>query len=140
MNPRQRRAILLLGLAFLGLIGVFALVANYVAEVREEVDPKVKVLALAQDARPYAAIDDSMVKEVEMPERWLPDTAIRDRGALVGLVPVTTLKEDSILQEGMLAPPPQLEAGPREVAILVDAETGVAGKIGRGTTVDIIAT
>lgn len=140
MNPRQRRAVLLLGLALLGLIGVFALVAGYVSDVRGEVDPKVRVLALARDVQPYQAIDDSMVKEVEMPQRWLPPTAIRDRGSLVGLVPVTALRKDSILQDGMLSPPPELAPGQREVAILVDAETGVAGKIGRGSTVDIIAT
>ena len=140
MNPRQRRAILLIGLAFLGLIGVFALVASYVADVRAEVDPKVQVLALAKDAKPYAALQDDMVKEVTMPERWLPKTAIRDRGSLVGQVPVTELKAGSILQDGMLAGQPELSAGQREVAILVDAETGVAGKIGPGSTVDILAT
>src|SRR5687768_16064880 len=42
MNPRQRRGILLLTLAALGLLGVFALVAGYVADVRAEVDPKVR--------------------------------------------------------------------------------------------------
>ena len=140
MNPRQRRAILLLGLAFLGLVGVFALVANYVSQVREEVGPKVQVLALAKDVEPYGAITDDMVKEVTLPEKWVPATAIRDRGALVGLDPATELKSESILQDGMLAAPPDLSAGQREVAILVDAETGVAGKIGPGSTVDIIAT
>lgn len=140
MNPRQRRAILLLGLSALGLLGVFALVAGYVSDVRSEVDPKISVLALARTVQPYKTITDDMVKEVSMPERWAPDTALRDRGALVGLVPTTALTEGSILQEGMLAEPPELEAGQREVAILVDAETGVAGKIGPNSVVDIIAT
>lgn len=45
-----------------------------------------------------------------------------------------------MLQAGMLVPPPGLEAGYREVAILVDAETGVAGKVRPGDRVDIIAT
>src|SRR5688572_28721673 len=40
----------------------------------------------------------------------------------------------------MLVDPPQLSRGQREVAILVDAETGVAGKIGPGSVVDIVAT
>jgi hypothetical protein len=39
MNPRQRRGILLLTLSALGLLGVFVLVAGYVADVRAEVDP-----------------------------------------------------------------------------------------------------
>lgn len=140
MNPRQRRAVLLLGLSALGLVGVFALVAGYVSDVREQVDPKVRVLALAGTVEPYKTITDDMVEEIEMPERWAPETALRDRGALVGLVPTTALTEGSILQEGMLAEPPELEAGQREVAILVDAETGVAGKIGPDSIVDIIAT
>lgn len=140
MNPRQRRAVLLLGLSGLGLLGVFALVAGYVSDVRSEVDPKVRVLALAGTVEPYKTITDDMVEEIEMPERWAPETALRDRGALVGLVPTTALTEGSILQEGMLAEPPELEAGQREVAILVDAETGVAGKIGPNSVVDIIAT
>lgn len=140
MNPRQRRAILLLGLSALGLVGVFALVAGYVSDVRSEVDPKVTVLALTGTVEPYKTLSDDAVEEIEMPERWAPETALRDRGALVGLVPTTALTEGSILQEGMLAEPPELEAGQREVAILVDAETGVAGKLGPGSIVDIIAT
>jgi pilus assembly protein CpaB len=40
----------------------------------------------------------------------------------------------------MIASPPELGTGEREIAILVDAETGVAGKIGPSSTVDIVAT
>lgn len=140
MNPRQRRAVLLLGLSVLGLIGVFALVAGYVADVRQQVDPKVTLLALSRDAPPYVSITDDMVEEVSLPERWAPRTAIRDRAALVGLVPTTKLTRGSLLQDGMLTSTPDLEGGQREIAILVDAETGVAGKIRPGFTVDIIAT
>lgn len=140
MNPRQRRAILLIGLSALGLLGVFALVAGYVSDVRADVDPKVSVLALSTTVKPYTTLTDNMVKEVEMPAKWAPRTALRDRSAYSGLVATTALTADSILQEGMLAAPPELEAGQREVAILVDAKTGVAGKIGPGSIVDIIAT
>lgn len=140
MNPRQRRAVLLLGLSALGLVGVFALVSDYVADVRTEVGPKISVLALTRTAEPYTSIRDDMVQELTMPERWAPRTAIRDRASLVGLVPTSPLQKDSILQEGMLSPPPDLEAGQRKIAILVDAETGVAGKIAQGSVVDIIAT
>ena len=48
MNPRQRRGLLLLVIAGLGLLGVFVLVASYVADVRTEVDPKVELLALSK--------------------------------------------------------------------------------------------
>jgi pilus assembly protein CpaB len=81
-----------------------------------------------------------MVTTVEMPERWAPKAALRDRGDLIGLVAASPLGKDSILQRGMLVPPPELGPGEREVAILVDAETGVAGKVGPGASVDIVAT
>jgi pilus assembly protein CpaB len=77
---------------------------------------------------------------VVMPERWVPKTALRDRTKLVGSVASTDLIPGSLLQDGMLIDPPALEPGQREIAILVDAETGVAGKIGPGRFVDIIAT
>jgi pilus assembly protein CpaB len=140
MNPRQRRGILLLTLAALGLLGVFALVAGYVADVRAEVDPKVRVLALAKPAERDKAITDDMVKTIELPERWAPSAALRDRSRLIAQVATADIPADAILQEGMLGPPPELATGQREIAILVDAETGVAGKIGPGRIVDIVAT
>ncbi len=39
----------------------------------------------------------------------------------------------------MLVTPPEISEGEREVAILVDAATGVAGKIAPGRNVDVIA-
>jgi pilus assembly protein CpaB len=140
VNPRQRRGLLLIAISALGLIVVFVLIAGYVADVRDEVDPKVRLLSLAKPVEPYEAITDDMVKEVEMPERWAPPSALTDRGQLVGLVAAAPLSKDSLLQKDMLVAPPQLAPGQRELAILVDAETGVAGKIGPDSVVDIVAT
>jgi pilus assembly protein CpaB len=140
MNPRQRRGILLLTLSALGLLGVFVLVAGYVADVRAEVDPKVTVLALAKPAEKDKAITDDMVKTLELPRRWAPQTAVRDRARLIGQVALADIPSGSVLQEGMLGSPPELATGEREIAILVDAETGVAGKISPGSIVDIVAT
>jgi pilus assembly protein CpaB len=140
VNPRQRRGLLLIGIAALGLVVVFVLIAGYVAGVRDQVEPKVRLLALAKPVEAFQAISDDMVREVEMPERWAPPSAVRDRGQLVGFVAATPLTKDSLLQKDMLVPPPQLAPGQRELAILVDAETGVAGKIGPDSVVDIVAT
>jgi pilus assembly protein CpaB len=140
VNPRQRRAILLLALATLGLLGVFVLVAGYVADVRAQVDPKVDVLVLSKAARANDSVTDDMVKTVSLPRRWAPEHALTDRGELVNLVAGTDLESDTVLQEGMLEAPPELAPGQREIAIMVDAETGVAGKIHPGSVVDIIAT
>ena len=140
MNPRQRRGILLLTLSALGLLGVFVLVAGYVADVRAEVDPKVTVLALAKPAEKDKAISDDMIKTMELPRRWVSQTALRDRARLIGQVALADIPAGSLLQEGMIGSPPELATGEREIAILVDAETGVAGKISPGSIVDIVAT
>src|SRR5262245_61906274 len=81
-----------------------------------------------------------MVREVEMPERWAPPSALRDPGELVGVVAAAKLTKDSLIERDMLVAPPALAPGQRELAILVDAETGVAGKIGPDSIVDIVAT
>jgi pilus assembly protein CpaB len=139
MNPRQRRAVLLLTLAVAGLIGVFALVANYVSEIETQVGSKIAVLELTRPVKANEAIPDDVVVEKLVPKKWAPGAALRDRTQLVGVVAAADLQRNSVLQEGMLATPPEINQGEREVAILVDAATGVAGKIEPGRQVDVIA-
>ena len=69
MNPRQRRAVLLLALAVAGLIGVFALVANYVSEIETQVGDKIVVLELTKPASANEAISDDMVVEKFVPKQ-----------------------------------------------------------------------
>lgn len=140
MNPRQRRGLFLIGLAAVGAIVVFFAVSSYVDDVRSEVGDKVSVMRLTNDVEAFAAITDADFEEVEIPERWAPATGFGDPSEFTGLVPATELTAGSILQEGMLVEEPELGPGRREIAILVDAETGVAGKLGPGNTVDVYAT
>jgi pilus assembly protein CpaB len=140
MNPRQRRGLLLVLVSIVGAVGVFASVVNYVAEVETQVGPVTTVLRLAQDARPYQPVTEQMVEQVEVPVRWKPPNALASALELEGQVPTVTLPAGTVLQTGLLVEPPHLQDGEREIAILVDAETGVAGKIGRGSIVDIYAT
>jgi len=139
VNPRQRRGLLLLAVSALGLLGVFVLVAQYVAGVREEVDPKVQLLALARPVAENQEVTPDMIKTVQMPVRWAPRTAMRSSDDLLGLVAGSDLTANSLIQKGMLVAPPDLAPGQREVAVLVNAETGVAGKIGPGDLVDVVA-
>lgn len=129
---------LLLALAAAGLLGVFALVANYVSDVDTQVGSKVSVLVLSKDVKKNDAISDDMMTETRIPRRWAPKSAL-NRTQVIGLVAGSDLARNSILQEGMLVSPPQLAQDEREVAILVDASTGVAGKIEQDSRVDIIA-
>jgi len=65
---------------------------------------------------------------------------ITDPQDLTGKVAATDLAQGSYLQKGMLIDVPTLLPGQREIAILIDAETGVAGKVHAGMLVDIYAT
>jgi pilus assembly protein CpaB len=131
--------VLLLAIAAAGLLGVFALVANYVSDVDTQVGPKVSVLELVKSAKKNEAITDDMLGRKLIPRRWAPKAALTDPSQVVGLVASADLARNSVLQEGMLVSPPDLNEGEREVAILVDASTGVAGKIEPGRRVDVIA-
>ena len=68
MNPRQRRAVLLLAIAALGLVGVFALVANYVSEVETQVGDKIVVLELTRPVAANEAMPDNAVRRARGPE------------------------------------------------------------------------
>ncbi len=127
-------------LAGLGAVGVFVAVASYVSDVRSEVGDKVRVLRVARSVEALSPLDGSVVESVEIPDKWVPASAIRDRAQLRGQVAASDLPAGSLLQRGMVEPEPDLRPGERELAILVDAETGVAGKIGPGSVVDIEAT
>ena len=98
MNPRQRRAVLLLALAGAGLIGVFALVANYVSQIETEVGDKVQVLELTRPVAANQAVPDDAVRTREIPERWKPEAAFTARDQLVGLVAASGFQRDGIVR------------------------------------------
>lgn len=140
MNPRQRRGALLLIVTVLGAIGVFFAVLSFVSDVNSKVGRVTEVQQLARDVKALEPIEPDMLTTVELPERWIPEGAIRSANDVVGLVAATDYFEGATLQDGMMIPRPGIQPGFREVAIVVDAETGVAGKVSPGDHVDIIAT
>ena len=140
MNPRQRRGALLLVLAVIGAVVVFVSIVGYVGQVRAEVGVKIQVLKLKQNVAAYAPLDSSMVEAVDVPQKWSPGTMLRNPQDLTGKVAAADLPAGSYLEQGMLVDAPALKPGEREIAIMIDAETGVAGKVQPGMHVDIYAT
>lgn len=144
MNPRQRRGVLLMIVAVIGAVAVFFTVVSYVNTLRAEIGEYRTVLKLNQDVPAYSAITPDMVSESEVPAKFFEETFITDVSKDVppGSQPVssTKLPKGVMLQKGMVIPAPKLEAGERELAIMVDADTGVAGKVRSGSQVDIYAT
>ncbi|MET8822329.1 Flp pilus assembly protein CpaB [Streptomyces rochei] len=140
MNSRQRRGIILLILSVLCALGVFAGVLSVVNDVKSKVGPEVTAYRLKTDVEPYTPLGAGQFEKIEMPERWLSKNAVTDLGQVRGKIAMTTLKAGSLLQSDMIVDQPALQPGQQEVAIMIDAATGVAGKITPGSTVNVYAT
>ncbi|WP_077796899.1 Flp pilus assembly protein CpaB [Streptomyces sp. JHA26] len=140
MNSRQRRGIILLILSVLCALGAFAGVLSVVNDVKSKVGPEVTAYQVKNDVAPYTPLSAGQFEKIEMPERWLSENAVTDLSRIRGKIAVTTLKGGSLLQSDMIVDQPALQPGQQEVAIMIDAATGVAGKITPGATVNVYAT
>jgi pilus assembly protein CpaB len=140
MNSRQRRGVILLLLSVLCALGAFAGVLSVINDVESKVGPEVTAYRLKSDVQPYTSLSAGQFEKTEMPERWLSETAVTDLSQIRGKIAVTTLKAGSLLQSDMIVDRPALQPGQQEVAIMIDAATGVAGKITPGSTVNVYAT
>ncbi|MBZ6198669.1 Flp pilus assembly protein CpaB [Streptomyces olivaceus] len=140
MNSRQRRGVILLILSVLCALGAFAGVLSVIDDVQSKVGPEVTAYRLKSDIEPYTELGAAQFEKIEMPERWLSDNAVTDLGQVRGKIAVTKLKAGSLLQSDMIVDTPALRPGEQEVAIMIDAATGVAGKITPGSAVNVYAT
>jgi pilus assembly protein CpaB len=140
MNSRQRRGVLLLLLSVVCAIGAFAGVLSVISDVKSKVGPEVTAYQVKDDVAPYTRLSTGQFEKIKMPERWLSDNAVTDLRQIQGKIAVTTLRKGSLLQSDMIVNQPALQPGQQEVAIMIDAATGVAGKITPGSTVNVYAT
>ncbi|MCX4660398.1 Flp pilus assembly protein CpaB [Streptomyces uncialis] len=140
MNSRQRRGVILLVLSVLCAVGAFAGVLSVIRDVNSKVGPEVTAYRLKQDIDPYKALSTAQFEKISMPERWLSGNAVTDLAAIRGKIAVTRLERGSLLQSDMIVERPELNPGQQEIAIMIDAATGVAGKIHPGASVNIYAT
>ncbi|MFE2425330.1 Flp pilus assembly protein CpaB [Streptomyces sp. NPDC059373] len=140
MNSRQRRGVVLLVVSALCAVAAFAGVLSVISDARSQVGPKVTAYRLTKDVPAYESVTAAQVQKIRIPKRWLPTTAVRDLAEVNGKMAATALKRGSLLQTDMVAARPALQAGQMEIAIMIDAETGVAGKITPGAKINIFAT
>ncbi|PJT47538.1 Flp pilus assembly protein CpaB [Streptomyces albidoflavus] len=140
MNARQRRGVLLLLLSVLCAVGAFAGVLSVVRDVNAKVGPEVPAYRLKTDVAPYKELSADQFEKVSMPERWRSENAVTDLRQIRGKIAVTTLRQGSLLQTDMIVARPEVRPGEQEIAIMIDAATGVAGKITPGSDVNIYAT
>ncbi|MFD4034130.1 Flp pilus assembly protein CpaB [Streptomyces sp. NPDC058637] len=140
MNSRQRRGVILLLLSVLCAFGAFAGVLSVISDVNSKVGPEVTAYQVKTDVAPYTALSGAQFEKVKMPKRWLSSNAVTDVSEVNGKIAVTELRKGSLLQSDMMQKRPALRPGEQEIAIMIDAATGVAGKITSGATVNIYAT
>ncbi|MFE5218973.1 MULTISPECIES: Flp pilus assembly protein CpaB [unclassified Streptomyces] len=140
MNSRQRRGVILLILSVLCALGAFAGVLSVIRDVNSKVGPEVTAYRVKSKVEPYTALSTGQFEKIEMPKRWLSANAVTDLRQIRGKIAVTTLQSGSLLQTDMIVDQPALQAGQQEVAIMIDAATGVAGKITPGSRVNVYAT
>jgi len=98
------------------------------------------VLKLSQQVTELKEVSAAEVVTEQIPKRWAPNDAVHDIKEIEGKVTSATYSKGAMLQASMFQDPPQLTEGYREVSIMIDAETGVAGKISPGSRVDIVST
>ncbi|MEU3978692.1 Flp pilus assembly protein CpaB [Streptomyces sp. NPDC026672] len=140
MNSRQRRGVILLILSVVCALGAFAGVLSVIDDVKSKVGPEVTAYRLRSNVEPYTALTAGQFEKISMPERWLSANAVTSLRQIRGKIAVTTLHKGSLLQTDMVADRPELKPGEQEVAIMIDAATGVAGKITTGSRVNVYAT
>ncbi len=140
MNSRQRRGVLILALSALCAAAAFFGVLTVVNDVDSKVGPETTAYELNQDVAAYQALQPGQFTKVSMPKRWLPGTAVTSLAAVSGKIAAAPLAKGSLLQTDMVSDRPRLRPGQQEIAIMVDAETGVAGTIRPGDRVNIFAT
>lgn len=138
MNPRQRQGLLLVMIAAAGLLGVFLLIANYVSNVSKQVGPKEQIMVLLRSLPAYQQITAADLGTIEVPQKWVPANALTAPDEAIGLISTTPLAAGTDLQQSMLTSQPLLSPNNLEIAITIDAESGVAGQITQGSLVDII--
>lgn len=139
MNPRQRRGLVMLVLAALGACAVFIGVASYVSRVNAEVGPRTSVYVAAKDIPPFAAVEPSLVRVVEVPTKYVTDTTVTKEADFLGQKAITTIRAGSYLTSEMLTSSSSLADGMREVSINFDAADGINGRVRPGDRVDVIA-
>lgn len=139
MNPRQRQGLLLLVIAAIGLLAVFALIASYVGDVSKQVGPMTTVLQLRGRLPAYQPLTADNLAEVSVPQKWVGPTAVSNPAEVLGLVSLSDLPAGTRLQQSTLTQAPQSLPGQSLFPLIVDADTGVAGQVQKGSLVNVIA-
>ena len=139
MNPRQRRGIILMLLAGLTAVVLFFVSVNYVSSVNAKIAPTIKIYRASTEISAYSVIQKDQIEAVTVPKKWTASSASTDPSRLVGRRVAFNVAAGTFVGDDMLLPPSSLNQDEREIALTVDAKTGIAGRIRSGDFVDVYA-
>ncbi len=139
MNPRQRRGVLLMVLSALAAVLVFVGVSTYVASVNSKVGPMVTIYQVTKDLPAFTTLSGDNTEAVQVPQRWVADNTVLKSADIDGRVVATPMTSGATVSLDLLLPPSNLDPSEREVAVNVDAVTGLAGRIRPSDRVDVYA-
>lgn len=140
MNPRQRRGVIFMLLAGLLAVVLFFVAVSYVSSVNAQVSPTTRVYRADRDLTAYSVIKEEDLQAVSVPEKWTAAEAEGDVSALVGRRVAFNVSSGTFFSSDMLLAPSALNEDEREIALTVDAKTGIAGRVRSGDFVDVYAT
>lgn len=119
--------------------GVFLSVTSYVASVQSQVGSRTTVFRASRSIDPYTPLSAQNLEPEEVPQRWTaPSTRLRLsdlEGRRVGF----RIEPGTVISSDMLLSPTSLSPTEREIAVNVDAVTGIGGRVRPGDSVDIYA-
>lgn len=139
MNPRQRRGLFLMVLSMVLALAVFLGVASYVSDINSRVGPLTTVYQTTDDLTAFSELTADRVEAVSVPVRWVDEASRLTVQDIEGRTIAVPLSAGSRITMDMLVPPSDLNPNEREVAINVDAVTGIAGRVRPGDRVDVYA-
>ena len=139
MNPRQRRGLLLMILSVLAAVAVFAGVASYVGNVNSQVGPMVTIYQVTKDVPAFTTLSSENTEPTEVPQRWAADNQVLKSADIDGRVVAVPLSAGASVSADLLVPQSDLDPTEREIAVNVDAVTGLAGRVRPGDRVDVYA-
>ncbi|MFC7624046.1 Flp pilus assembly protein CpaB [Microlunatus sp. GCM10028923] len=137
MNPRQRRGLLLMILSVAVAVLVFVGVSNYLTEVNKQVGPMVTIYQVKQDLPAFSTLSAENIEPVEVPAKWAADNTVLKVQDIDGRVTAVPLSAGAAVSTDLLVPASNLNPDEREIAVNVDAVTGLAGRIRPGDLVDV---
>lgn len=128
-----------MAVALLIALGTFFAVTRFVANVNTQVGERVTVYQAKAPIEPYTPLSADNLAPVEVPRRWTSESSIVSLSELTGRRVGFRLNAGTTVSSDMLIPSSSLSSTEREIAINVNAVTGVAGRVRPGDRVDVLA-